>query len=437
MIRRKTSICFAAATAAVAGVCLAAPPALAQSKEPVQITYATFLDPNNHNEPRAEAQTRMIALFEKEHPDIRVRVQVDSTQQEAARALRGGFATPDVFRVANINDPEFAATKAMLPLDDLIKRDNVDMQDWLLPLDAARVGGKLYGMQQDFRIPILIYRKGLLEKAAVTPPRTWDEVCVAGGKLTALGNNLVGYPVPLGISGGLGGAQALGEYLFSSMATEQTGKYFASDGRDLAVPHDQLVRVMQTLKDLYGKCKATPLASVQFGLNEVHDGLRAGTVAMATYGLFRFRAIQTGGAGDDLAWAQPPAYTPDGKMAVYGYTVAINAHSANVEAAWQFTKFMGSAQAQAISLEGGEVVARASVYGSSPYLSTPDGQRQLQWSKLIHDRGHFVGYSIIQTAFHQVIGDAAQRMILANGSPEDAAKAIENNYKAALAKAGQ
>jgi multiple sugar transport system substrate-binding protein len=421
--------------AAAAGLCAVALPAVAQTKGPVEITYATFLDPNNHNDPRAAAQTSMIAAFEKDHPDIRVRVQVDSVQQEAIRALRSDFDTPDVFRFANFNGPEFAATGSVLPLDDLIKRDNVDMTDWLIPLDAARIGGKVYGMQQDFRIPILIYRKSLLAKAGVQPPQTWDEVCIAGGKLSALGN-IIGYAVPLGTSG-VGGAQGLAEFMFSSMSTEDTGAYFAPDGKALAVSHAQLVRVMQTIKDLYGKCKATPLTSVQFGYNEVHDGLRAGNVAMATFGLYRFRAIQQGGAGDDLGWAPPPAYRPDGKMSVYGFMVAINAHSKNTEAAWQFTKFMVSPQAQAIALEGGEVVARASAYKSSPYLNTPDGQRQQEWSKLIHARGHFLSYSIPQTAFHQVLGDAAQRMILGGGSAEDAARAIETNYQTALARATQ
>jgi len=421
--------------AAAGGLCAVALPAVAQTKGPVEITYATFCDPNDRNDPRAAAQTKMIAAFEKDHPDIRIRIQVDTVQQEAIRALRTGAETPDVFRFANFSGPEFVATGSVLPLDDLIKRDSFDMTDWLIPLDAARIGGKVYGLQQDFRIPILIYRKSLLAKAGVQPPRTWDEVCTAGGKLSALGN-VIGYAVLLGNSG-VGGAQALAEFMFSSMSTEDTGTYFATDGKALAVSHAQLVRVLQTIKDLYGKCNATPLTSVQFGYNQVHDGLRAGSVAMATFGLHRFAAIQQGGAGDDLGWAPPPAYTPDGKMSVYGFMVGINAHSKNTEAAWQFTKFMGGPQAQAIALEGREVVARASVYKSSPYLDTPDGQRQQEWSKLIRARGQFLHYAILQTPFNQLLGQAAQRMILGGGTAEDAAREIETNYQAALARAAQ
>lgn len=429
-----TSVKLLLGAASLAMTVMAGTATLLAQSSPVEIVYATFLDPSNKNDPRAAAQTRMIEAFEKANPDIKVRVQVDSTQQASLRALRSKANSPDVFRVNNFSAPEFVATGSVLALDDLIARDKVDMKDWLLPLDAARIDGKLYGMQQDFRIPILIYRKSLLEKAGVTPPKTWDEVCAAGAKLTALGN-IVGYPVPLGTSGGLGGAQPLAENHFSSMPTEDAGKYFAADGKELAIDRAALLKTLQTIKDLYTKCKATPMASVQFGYNEIHDGLRAGNVAMATFGLFRYRAIQTGGAGDDLAWAPPPAYKPDGKMAVYGYMVAINSNTANKEAAWKFAKFMGSPEAQTISADGGEVVARASVYETSPLFKSPDGQRQKEWAQLIRDRGQFLSYSIAMTAFHQVIGEATQRMILRDGTPEAALAEIEKGYKEALAKA--
>ncbi|MGH7118190.1 MAG: ABC transporter substrate-binding protein [Acetobacteraceae bacterium] len=415
--------------------CVAAPAATAA--DPVEIVYATFLASNNHTDPRAVAQTQMIATFEKEHPDIRIRVEIDSNQQATLRALRSGADTPDVFRVNNFNAPQMVATGNVLPLDDLIRRDKVDMKDYLLPIDKMQINGKFYGMQQDFRIPILMYRKSLLKKAGVTPPRTWAEVCTVGGKLTALGGNVVGYAVPLGTGDSLGGAQALGEFMLSSMTTEDTGKYFAADDKTLAVSHGTLVKALQTIKDLYGKCKATPKISVQFGYNEVQDGLRAGSIAMATFGVYRFRATQQGGAGSDLGWAPPPAYKPDGKQAVYGYTVAINAKTRHKEAAWDFTKFIGSPEAQSIALRGGEVVARASVYKdpkNQAYLDTADGKRQLAWGKLIEQRGQFLTYSVDLTGFYRALADATQRMVLMGESADKAASQIESEYNTALAR---
>jgi len=399
---------------------------------PVEIVYATFLDPDNQNDPRAAAQMKAIAAFEKANPEIKIKVQVDPTQQASLRALRSRSSTPDLFRVANFSLPEFVATNSMVPMDDMLKRDNVNQSDFLIPLAAGKVGGKIYGMQQDYRIPLLLYRKKLLQQVNVTPPATWDEVCIAGGKLSTL-PNIVGYAVPVGTSGGLGGAQPLAENMFSSMVSESNGKYFADNNREFVAPKAQVIKTLQTIKDLYGKCKATPLTSAQFGYTEVHDGLRAGTVAMATFGLFRFRAIEVGGAGADLGWAPPPAYEPNGKQITYGYMVSINSNTAHREAAWQFAKFMGSPEGQVITAEGGEVVARTSVY-NSPYFATPAGMRQKQWSQLVKERGQMVNYSILTTTFNQILGDAVQRMLLKNGTANEAYAEIETKYKDALAK---
>ena len=127
-------------------------------------------------------------------------------------------------RFTNFTMLEAAKTGSLVKLDDLIKRDKVSETDWLLPLSTGKVLDGYYGLQQDFRIPVLLYRKSLLQKAGVTPPKTWDEVCAAGGKLNK--DNVVGYAVPLGSGGGIGGAQPLAENFFSSMISEDEREIF-------------------------------------------------------------------------------------------------------------------------------------------------------------------------------------------------------------------
>jgi multiple sugar transport system substrate-binding protein len=399
--------------------------------QPVEIVYNTFSDPNNANDPRAIAQTKMIAEFERQNPNIKVRVVVDPTGANGARTLRIRADSPDVIRATNFQMPEYVATGSLLQLDDLVKGDKIDQNDWLVPLAAGMVGGHVFGLQQDYRIPILIYRKQLLDAAKVTPPRTWDDVCTAGAKLSK--GNVAGYAIPIGTTGGIGGAQAFGEFHLSTMLSAPDGKYFAADNRAIAFSKDAFIRGAQVIKDQFVKCKSTPMASLQYGYNEVHDGLRAGTVAMATFGLYRYRGIQAQGAGEDLAWAPAPGLRPDEPQAVYGFQLTINAFSKQKEAAWQFVKFMTSPAAQAIAAQGGEVVARASAY-NDPYFASPQGRDQRAWAELIKVRGRQVNYSIIQTAFHQIVADAFQRMVLRNGTPEEAYQEVVGKYNEALAK---
>ena len=134
--------------AAFALVVAMTPMALAQ---PVEIAYNTFLDPNNANDPRAAAQTKMIAEFERQNPNIKVRVVVDPTGANGARTLRTHADSPDVIRATNFQMPEYVATGAVLQLDDLVTRDKIDQNDWLVPLSAGMVGGHLFGLQQDYR----------------------------------------------------------------------------------------------------------------------------------------------------------------------------------------------------------------------------------------------------------------------------------------------
>ena len=417
------------AVAALAIVVAMTPMALAQ---PVEIAYNTFLDPANANDPRAAAQTKVIAEFERLNPNIKVRVVVDPSGANGARVVRTRADTPDVIRVTNFQMPEFVATGSLMKLDELIARDKIDPNDWLIPMPRSMVRGKFYGLQQDYRIPILFYRKQLLADAKLTPPRTLDDLCVTGTKLTK--GNVAGFAIPIGTTGGIGGAQAFGEFYLSTMLPASDGKYFAEDNRAIAFSKEAFLRAAQAIKDQFVKCKSTPMASLQYGYNEVHDGLRAGTIAMATFGLYRYRTIQAQGAGDDLAWAPAPGYAPDDPQAVYGFQLTINAQSKQKDAAWQFVKFMASPAAQAIAAQGGEVVARASAY-NDPYFASPQGRDQRAWADLIKVRGRQVSYSVIQSTFHQIVADAFQRMILRNTTPEEVYQEVVAKYNEALAKA--
>jgi len=241
-----------------------------------EVSYNSFLDPANANDPRSAAQSRMIEAFEKANPSIKVKVVVDPAGSNGIRAARTKSDSPDVIRVPNFQQPEFAATGGILPLDEFVARDKIDVNDWLIPLEQTKVNGKLWGLQQDYRIPILVYRKSRFADAQVKPPSTYDEVGALGAKLTK--DNVIAYAIPLGVTGGIGGAQAFVEFLLSSMLAGNTAALFAPDGRNIGFSDERLLLAATTVRDLFAKKASTPV-TLQFGYNELQDGLRAGTVA--------------------------------------------------------------------------------------------------------------------------------------------------------------
>lgn len=396
------------------------------------VTYNTFLDPANTTDPRAVAQTQMIAAFEASQPRVKVRVVVDPTGQNGIRAVRTKSDSLDVIRVNTFQVPEFVSTGSMLALDDLIARDKVDTTDWLISMHQTRFNGKIWGMQQDFRIPIYVYRKSKFVEANIAnPPRTYQEVGALGALLTKQGQ--MAYGIPIGLSGGVGGAQAFMEFIMSSIVAGNNEGFFAPSGREIAFNDQRMILAASIVKDLFLKYKAATPVSLQFAYNELQDGIRAGTVASGTFGLYRYRGMKTA-IGNDLAWAEPPSVAPNDKQAVYGFQMCINGHSTRREAAWEFVKFMSSPAAQAIAARGGEVVARASAYKDA-YFKTADAEDQLGWKALVEKRGRMVNYSVLQTQFNQISGEAFQRMILKDLAPASVAQEVRTRYVDALSKA--
>lgn len=426
--RRHIIKAVAALGIGTAALSFLAPQAFAQSTE---IIYQTFLDPNNSKDPRSAAQTKMIEAFQAKNPNITIKLLVDPTGGAAARAIKSGAQSPDVIRVVGFAVSEFAATGNLLELDDLVKKDGILDDDWLLPLSGTKVAGKLYALPQDFRIPILFYRKSMLEKAGVKPPTTWDEVCALGDKFGQ--SDTITFAVPLGATGGLGGAQSLGEFFLSTMLSGNGGEYFTPEGK-IAFSKEAFIKAAQTIKDFYTKCKVTPLRSAQMGFNELHDALRSGSAATAVFGVYRYKTVKQQGGGDDLAWAPAPGYAANDKQTVYSYNIAINKKTVNPDAAWTFVKFMVSPEAQAFAAEGGEVVSRKSAY-SAPYFQTDAGKDQKAWADLVAQRGQTVTYTPILSTYHTILGEAFQRMVLKDGSPADAYDELIERYDAALAKA--
>jgi len=218
-----------------------------------------------------------------------------------------------------------------------------------------------------------------------------------------------------------------------TMLVGSDGKYFTADGK-IAFSKENFIRAAVTIKDFFTKCKVTSLRSAQMAFNEIHDGLRSGTIAMTNFGLYRFKTIQAQGVGEDLGWAPAPSYTTTDKQTIYSYTIALNKQSKKQDASWTFMKFVISPEAQAIAAEGGEVVSRKSAY-STPYLQSDAAKNQKQWAELVTQRGRAVTYSPILSTFHTILGEAFQRMVLRDETPEKAYEEVVTRYSEALTKA--
>src|ERR1700692_43767 len=107
----------------------------AQAAPVTEIVYNSIVDPNNKSDPRAQAQAETIDEFQRRFPSVHVQVFTDNTGANAARTVRTHATSPDVLSVPTYLIREYVQAGGLLPLDELISRDKVDMTDWLLPVD--------------------------------------------------------------------------------------------------------------------------------------------------------------------------------------------------------------------------------------------------------------------------------------------------------------
>jgi multiple sugar transport system substrate-binding protein len=390
-----------------------------------EIVYNTFLDPANTQDPRAVAQTAAIAAFEKAKPEIKVRVNVDPPGANVGKAIAARADQPDVWRATNFAVPQFVKQNGIASLDDYIERDGLDREDWLLPLSLNQIDGKTFTLQQDYRIPVLLYRADAYKAAGIsTTPATFEDVKSVAGDLS--GNGKMGFPIGFGAGGGYFPGQAFLEFLGAPMLAERSGgKLFAPDGVEPEFDKAAVQDLATVVQDLYAS-QASTKAALNWGYTETHQALQTGSASSATFGVYRFTSLKSSGAAD-IAWAPAPAYDAAGKQAVQGQTISINNNSKKKDAAWEFVKFMTSAETQVNLASGGEVVSRKSAYTNS-YFKQPEAKNIVGWKDLIEKRGQVVNYAVQYAAFGEIVSNALSAMVLQNGSPASAADEIMKNY---------
>ena len=127
-----------------------------------------------------------VKMFEKAHPNIKVKLQNVGQGPDHYRkvrtTLKSGKGLPDVIHMEFQFIPSFTLTKDLLDLTPYLP-DNflTNYPEWIqkqINLDDA-----IYGVPWDTGPLGLIYRKDLLDKAGIkTPIKTWDEFADAAIK---------------------------------------------------------------------------------------------------------------------------------------------------------------------------------------------------------------------------------------------------------------
>ena len=127
-----------------------------------------------------EVIAQLIPEFERANPGIRVRVQQVpwTSAHEKLLTAFAGDSLPDLCQLGNTWLPEFAALRALAPLESRVAASQaIAAVDYFPGIwDTNVVDGRLYGIPWYVDTRLLFYRRDLLAAAGIhAPPRSWAE----------------------------------------------------------------------------------------------------------------------------------------------------------------------------------------------------------------------------------------------------------------------
>lgn len=292
------------------------------------------------------ALKKMVAAFEKKHPDIKVKmVYTESSEgadQKLLTAVAGGNP-PDVALFDRFKIGSWAAKDALTDLTDMAEQDGVT-EDLYYPYawKEATYKGKLYGLPYSTDSRMLYYNKDHFKAAGLdpeNPPKTIQELEAAAVKLTKKDGKRfkqIGF-IPWY---GQGWLYSWGWAFGGNFYDEKTGKVTANDPK--------IVEALDWMAKLGQKFGVEDIAGFESSAGSgAMDPFISGQLSMKVDGNWTISAIDK--YKPDMNYGVTPIPTPTGSDFTTwsgGIAIVVPKGSKHTKAAWEFTKFFGTQEGQ-------------------------------------------------------------------------------------------
>lgn len=387
----------------------------------------TFLDPNSADDPRGAALKEIVEEYNAQSDGTTVTVRsinYAKIDAEVIKATSSGQG-PDLLNVYSNQLPMHVAAQTVQPMTEYAE-PALDSwgDDFLFPIDGVTFDGEIMAMPWEIRAWLLWYRADLLEAAGLDVPTTLDEVGETAAALQKSGVTGLG----VGFSNAGLGASFMEKFV---PFTWGNGGEILAD--DKAVFADAAgVATMQQFVD-WKEQGAFGDEVLSMGADEILNGVKAGTIAMAIEGSFRVAAARSGeGVGDNLQTAPIPsddASTPL-QTPVAGQTLTIGANASNPEAAWDFIEFYTSATSQEKFAAAGVLPVLSSVYESPAVSALPNADELTAWLDYIRDYGRPNPVSENFSELSDSLVTGAQQVVFQGADPADVLTRVADTYNA-------
>ncbi len=291
---------------------------------------------------------QLLPDFERENPDIRVRVQKIpwTAAHEKLLTAYASNSLPDVFQLGNTWIPEFHMLDAIELIDSHVDTSVViDAGDYFEGIWVTNIiDGELYGIPWYVDTRVLFYRKDILHDAGFSkPPRTWEELYTLSKRIKQNAGTEERYAILLPTN------EWVPPVLFGlqtgSSLLRDDGQYGNFSGEEFQTAFEYYTR--------YFHEGLAPVGITQ--VTNIYQGLTEGFFAMYITGPWNvgeFRRRLPEHMQDNWGTAPLPGPDPDGIRDTPGVSMAggaslvMSAGSPHHEKAWRLIEFFSRTDIQ-------------------------------------------------------------------------------------------
>lgn len=323
--------------ASVAAATLTSIPAQAQ-----QTTLRIFTG----GQQRPDVMRQIADDYQAKNPSIKVEVEVggatsEMQQQYLNTVLAAKDSVLDVVLIDVIRPAQWAAAQWAEPLDQYLGAEKDAIMARYVPAYRAAniVGGKVIALPYFADAQFLYYRKDLLEKHGVQPPKTWDELKAASEKIQKAENNPQ-----------LSGFQTAGAPIEGTVCTYLVplwgaGAQLTDNAGKLAL-NDATAKKPFELWDSLKAANVTPANLAEIPTDRIRQNFQAGNLIFGmTWGYVWNRSQNDADSTvkGKTGVVPLPGFTADkAATCIGGWQVAVSSFSKNKAEAAKFARYLSS-----------------------------------------------------------------------------------------------
>ncbi len=319
---------------------------------------------------RPDVMKAIFATYMKTHPDVDVQLEVggatsDAQQQYLSTVLTSGDSSLDIFLLDIVRIAQYAQSGWAEPLDKYIPNKNTYLRDFLPAYAAANTyNGKLYALPAFADTMFLYYRKDLLDKYKIKPPKTWEEMVKAAQTVTAgeKNPNLQGFSYQAAPIEG-----TVCSFLIPYWGNG--GQFSAKQPFDAAAAKKSLT----FLSDLVKTSKVSPNNTAEIKTDDTRRLFQGGNYVFAqlwAYGWNRFQEDADTQVKGKVGVVPLPAFAGSRRVTCLGgWEWAVSSYSKNKAAAADLVKYLaGPAVSKTLAIEASNLPVHPSLYKDADIL---------------------------------------------------------------------